>query len=155
MVESKFQRIEKNFDRLKYGESFAVVANCKRVYEKNALKTIQEIIQSLVRVGARSAEIDFEQGGAPVGIIFKMTAEGYCVRFKIICNYRPILKRLRTYKDTAIRMAWSQHKEWVDSQLNAVEAGIMTVEEAFMMYALKDGKTFFEKVKENIKEYKV
>lgn len=123
----------------------------------DANKTVGEIQGILAKAGAKSVSVDFEDA-QPIAITFAIALNGEFINYRLPSNAEGVYKALcRDSKVTraqrtmaqARRVAWRIVKDWVEAQLAVIEAGLATLPEVFLPYAIApSGQTFFQIVEE-------
>jgi len=119
-------------------------------------KTIGEIQKRLVINGARKINFDYDNDGNMVALMFQIEMGCAPVFFSITPNVQGVLSAMK--RDTKIpkhycnneqawRVAWRIEKDWLESQLAKIEAGLATPLQILLPYAVSsDGQTFYQKV---------
>jgi hypothetical protein len=119
-------------------------------------KTLAEIQNILVKHGAKNCSIDFS-GGVPTALTFLVDINGNPINFRLPSNadgvFRALCKedvaRKFKTKEQAQRVAWRILKDWIESQMAIIQAGLATLPEVFLPYAIcSDGRTIFQTIKE-------
>lgn len=125
-------------------------------------KSVAEIQRALGRHGARRVTVEYDGAGSPVGLSFALETPEGPRAFRLPAKIDGVLgalskqcgkggvTRSMVCRAHAARVAWRILKDWMESQLALVEAGLVEVEEALLPYML-DGsgrQTFYELVKE-------
>lgn len=121
-------------------------------------KSASEIQEILVKAGAASIRIDYEDGEA-AAISFLLIIGGNQVPFrlpsywqgvyKIISSDSAIRWQLRT-EEQAKRIAWRIVKDWIEAQLAFIQSGQASMSQLFLPYAVqRSGRTFYEEVATN------
>ena len=120
----------------------------------DAFKTVAQIQQTLAKKGAAGVSVDYDASGNPSGLTFLIDVNGQLVRFRLPSNYagvRAALERDRkvpkSFKSDAqaVRVAWRIVKDWTEAQMAIIEAGLATLPEVFLAYAVApDGRTLYE-----------
>ncbi|MCX6216519.1 hypothetical protein [Spirosoma sp.] len=121
------------------------------------IKTISEIQQCLVKHGARKIITDFDSSGLAVGVTFHVELDGQAVYFALPCNWQGVLLAMQKDKKIprsnctaaqAQRTGWRIVKDWIEAQMAIVEAGLASVPEVMLPYALlTDGQTMYQRMK--------
>lgn len=116
-------------------------------------KTISEIQQILVKHGATKIVIDYENGIASA-VTFALKIELRLIPYALPCNYQGVLKAMQkdnnipngfVNEEQSIRTSWRIVKDWIEAQLALVQAGLASLPEVFLPYAItKTGQTLFE-----------
>lgn len=127
----------------------------------DAGRTAAEVTSLLVRVGAASVSMDYDEDRNISGLKFMLKVEGKMWCVSLPARVDPIFKILngrrksswdRTNKAAedkaqARRVAWRQLYRWTEAQLAMVDAGMVQAGEVFLGYAeVEPGVTFFERV---------
>jgi len=103
-------------------------------------KTVGEIQEMLARAGAKRIMIDYE-AGQPAAITFEVAGEAYMLPcraegvYQRISANKAIKPYLRT-REQANRVAWRIVKDWTEAQLAIIEAGLVTLDEVMLPYAM-------------------
>lgn len=124
-----------------------------------AAKTIGEIMDILVKAGAREILIKYNNDIPPLAeaLTFAVPIESGRMEFRLECRWRQIhqlLKndvRVKTKKfrsaDHAHRVGWRIIKVWVKAQLAFIEAEQADLPQLFLPHAVgPDGRTLYETV---------
>jgi hypothetical protein len=117
------------------------------------LKTIAEIQSILVQHGATNISIDFANQ-IPVALTFLIELNGEFINFRLpnnaqgvynaLCNETKIPKRFKT-PEQAQKVAWRILKDWIEAQIAIIEAGLATLPQVFLPYAVtQNGQTLYE-----------
>lgn len=117
-------------------------------------KTIGEIQGILAKHGAKNISVDYENG-LPIALTFLIEIKGEFINFrlpsnhigvyKVLCNSQ-IAKQFKT-QEQARRVAWRIVKDWVEAQVAIIEAGLATLPQVFLPYAiLSTGETVYDAV---------
>lgn len=121
------------------------------------MKTANEIQGLLAAKGAKSINIDYQNGG-PIALYFKIEVNCQEVIFRLPCNSDGVEKAMNKdrsipprYKnrEQAKCVAWRIVKDWVEAQLAIIESGQAELAEVFLPYAVivSTGQTLFERMK--------
>lgn len=120
----------------------------------NPLKTVGEIQEKLVKAGVVSISVSYDDIRQPDALVFAVLVRGELVNFKLPSNWQGVfnaMKRDRSvpprYKseDQARRVAWRIIKDWVEAQLAIIQAGLATLPEVFLPYAvMSNGLTVYQ-----------
>lgn len=120
----------------------------------NPLKTVGEIQEKLVKAGVVSISVSYDDSRQPDALVFAVLVRGELVNFKLPSNWQGVfnaMKRDRSvpprYKseDQARRVAWRIIKDWVEAQLAIIQAGLATLPEVFLPYAvMSNGLTVYQ-----------
>lgn len=122
------------------------------------IKTIGEIQGILAKHGAKNISIDFDKS-IPVALTFLVDLNGEFINFrlpsnhagvyKVLCNNKDIARQFRT-EEQARRVAWRIVKDWIEAQMAIIEAGLATLPQVFLPYAvLTSGQTVYDAVEGN------
>jgi hypothetical protein len=125
----------------------------------NPEKTAMEIQKKLANSKAQAVLTEYDDGGMLNAMSFRiMTTYGMLFFrlpvkkdgvYKSLINDNKVPNRLQT-EEQANRVAWRILKDWVEAQLAIIQVEMASLEEVFLPYAQnKDGKTFYESIKEN------
>jgi hypothetical protein len=128
----------------------------------DSIKTVGEIQGILAKHGASNISIDYINR-EPVGLCFTIPFKNEFLNFRLPSNAegvyltmkrdRSIPPRLRTMEQ-ARRVAWRITKDWVESQLAIIEAGLATMPEVLFPYLLNErGETLFNSFVNNSQKY--
>ena len=117
-------------------------------------ETVAEVQRILVRAGASSVRIDYENG-QPISVSFLLMLNRQPVPFRIPANVQGVWlvlqeqkveRRYKTEKH-ARRVAWRIVKDWMRAQLAFIESGQASLPQLFLPHAVRaDGRTLFEVV---------
>ena len=111
----------------------------------SAEKTAGEIIQVLVRSGARQIATEYSAAGKISGLRFMITADGAQLGFSLPVRTELLVRKLRNDKDQAERVAWRQLLRWTEAQLAMIEVGMVKPDEVYAPYMLhRDGRTLYQ-----------
>lgn len=121
------------------------------------IKTIAEIQQCLVKHGARKIITDYDATGMVTGVTFHIELEGQPMYFALPCNWQGVLAAMKKDKsikssfcnpEQAQRTGWRILKDWTVAQMSIIEAGLATLPEVMLPYAiLSDGQTMYQRIK--------
>lgn len=121
-------------------------------------KTIGEIQAILVKHGATNISVDYANR-MPVALTFLVQLNNEFINFRLPSNHAGVYKALcrdaavpKRFKseEQARRVAWRIVKDWVEAQMAVIEAGLASLPEVFLPYAiLPSGKTVYESVSAN------
>jgi len=126
------------------------------------VKSILMIEKILIDVGATNIAKEYA-GGKVISVMFSVRrGEGHQA-FKLPARSEAVLKHLmkgrtrvsaaqqRELREQAERTAWKNVMEWVDLQATMIKLDQLEFTEAFFAHAwsISEGKTFFERIKEN------
>ena len=120
-------------------------------------KTAMEIQQKLAKAGAQAVLCEYDGEGVMNAMSFRvMTAHGVIFFrmpaqmdgvFNALCKDSKVPKRLQT-REQASRVAWRILKDWIESQLAIIEAGMAELVEVFLPYAQDaSGNTVYQSIK--------
>jgi hypothetical protein len=121
-------------------------------------KTIGEIQAILVRHGALNVSTDYVDQ-CPSALTFLVDLKGEFVSFRLPSNHTGVYNALR--RDAAVpkkfkteeqarRVAWRIVKDWVEAQMAVTQAGLATLPEVFLPYAVTaSGLTLYESVSQH------
>lgn len=120
----------------------------------SSYKTVAEIQQKLAKAGAMSININYDDESEPVGLIFVILIRDEYVNFQLPSNWQGVLIAMKNDKSVAKhfrteqqarRTAWRILKDWVEAQLAIIEAGLATLPEVFLPYAImRNGLTVYQ-----------
>lgn len=108
----------------------------------NASKTTGEITAMLAKHGA-NAVASYYENNEPSGIAFTIVTEYGPREFRLPANIGGVLDVLRKTRgvptklrtnEQATRVAWRILKDWVESQLAIIEAGMTRLDETMLPY---------------------
>jgi sirohydrochlorin ferrochelatase len=124
----------------------------------DAGKPLGEIQCILTRHGARSIQVDYDQG-EPEHVCFTLATPHGDRSFRLPANIDGIQERLveafgpksvRATHDQALRVGWRILKDWVEAQVAIIEAGMVSTDEVMLPYMLTPGgTTVYEAYEEN------
>ena len=127
----------------------------------DAFKTLGEIQKILVRSGARSINVDYDDDGNPSAVTFLIDINGTWINFRLPSNWHGVKRRIdrdpnirRGLKtdEQAIRVSWRITKDWIEAQMAIIDAELAELAEVFLPYAVRaDGQTFYRAVSGNLK----
>lgn len=119
-------------------------------------RTVGEIQGMLAEAGARDVMVSFENG-QPDALQFSMALPpGTLVSYRLPSNWRGVQRTLERQRVTgkylteahARAVAWRITRDWVRAQLAIVEAGLVSMPETMLPYAItNDGRTFAERLR--------
>lgn len=121
-------------------------------------RSIQEIQKTLVKAGARSVMMDYDDEGAISAIAFKIVLNSNEISFLLPSRTDEVLEVMRhdgtprslLTNEHAQRVAWRIIKDWVEAQMAIVATNMVTLPQVFLPYAVnRDGKTLYEIVANN------
>ena len=120
-------------------------------------RSVNEIQQLLAANGAVSVMTDYRDG-APANISFVMLIANQPVSFRLTANEAGVLRAMqadpkvpKSYRTEvqALKVAWRILRDWVRAQLAIIEAGIVTLPQVMLPYAVTGtGQTVFERLEE-------
>lgn len=121
-------------------------------------KTLTEIQQILASGGAEEVRIKNNSSKMPIALAFSITWNGGPVYFELPCNFEGVMASMRKSRkvprnlcteEQALRVGWRIVKDWIAAQIAIVEAGVSSMAEVFLPYAItKDGSTMFKLLEE-------
>ncbi len=121
-------------------------------------KTVSDIQARLVKNGARQLNFDYNENGELRALTFCMNFDNLPVFFSLTPSIEGVLEAMRksgapkNFLNTAqaCKVAWRIEKDWIESQLAKIEAGLASPLQIFLPYAItKDGSTFYQKIAES------
>lgn len=124
----------------------------KNTYARSTSRPIETIQSELARHGAKSINLDYENGQA-VAIVFSLEISGNRHGFKMPARVENVLVKLygkrRIYTDTqkkqAYVTAWACIRDWITAQLALIDINLVKMEEVFLPYMLiAENKTVFD-----------
>src|SRR5262245_53582384 len=120
----------------------------------DAQKTIVEIQNLLVKAGAKRVMVEYDARKMPATLVFELHEETY----QLPCRSAAIDKLLRDdtslkrglrNEEQALRVGWRIVKTWLMAQLAIIEAGMVSLDEVMLPYALvRPGKTMYQVYRE-------
>lgn len=124
----------------------------KNTYTREPLDNmIRKIQQTLVAHKAKKIMFDYSDDGVIVGLSFGIMVNDQMLAVKLpakIKECEAILiaekKLTLSKKDHALRVAWANIRDWVDSQMAMVDLDMAKMEEVFLPYIMDGNKTIFE-----------
>ena len=114
-------------------------------------RTIGVIQEKLSKAGAKGILCEYEDG-EPECITFSIDTPHGLIYFKLPANIAGVSKALaddNCYRDESHsrRVAWRILKDWIESQLAIIEAGMAELSQVFLPYARTEtGETVFERI---------
>lgn len=118
-------------------------------------KTIGEIHALLVKNGATNISTDYIDR-IPASLTFLVELNGEFISFRLPSNHKGVYRALskdpdvpKRYKteEQARRVAWRIVKDWTEAQMAIIQAGLATLPEVFLPYAVTgSGLTLYESV---------
>jgi hypothetical protein len=114
-------------------------------------RTLNEITGLLAQHGAKSIQIEYDQGN-PTGVAFLIDTPVGERAFQLPANVDGVARVLRQQRVAAslqqpkhvANVAWRILRDWVDAQMAIVEAGMVTVDQVMLPYLITDGgKTLY------------
>ena len=121
-------------------------------------RSIAEIQKTLVKAGARSVMLDYDDDGKVTAIAFKIILNGAPISFVLPSKTAEVLEVMKydgtprslLSDDHAQRVAWRIIKDWVEVQMAIVATNMVTLPQVFLPYAVnQDGTTLYEIVAQN------
>lgn len=122
-------------------------------------KTISEIQQKLVSVGARKIMSDYDKDGNLVGLQFSIMVEELELFYKLPANIDGVHRAIsrdksipKSYKsyEQAVRTSWRILKSWIDAQVAIIESGLSEPTEIFLPYMkVSNEETVFQAFRRN------
>jgi hypothetical protein len=124
----------------------------------DSLKTIGEIQSILVKHGATNISIDFANQ-IPVALTFLIELNGEFINFRLpnnaqgvynaLCKEEKVPKRFKTLEQ-AQKVAWRILKDWIEAQMAIIEAGLATLPQVFLPYAvIGNGQSLYDSVSQH------
>lgn len=130
--------------------------------------TVSEIQKLLIKNGARQILTGYDKKGMVESLSFIIDTEDGAIPFRLPARVEGVEKVLinmrarvpepwhRNYEEVmgriheqAQRVAWRCVKDWIRAQLAFIEAGMATIDEAFLPYMLiGENKTIYKELKE-------
>lgn len=121
-----------------------------------ASKSVSQIQDALVKAGAQSVLLEYEQQCLS-GVCFKFWTPNGFVHYRIPANVESVLLALKADKRTpkskhtrhATNVAWRVWKDWVDVQLALIESKQVTLQQVCFPFALiANGETVWDVMKD-------
>lgn len=122
-------------------------------------KSIGEIQAILIRFGARSVVMDYDDNGNVSGIGFVILINGLPLSIRIPCNVDGVFESLcqapkvpnkSKTRIQARRVAWRILKDWLEAQFALYEIGQAEIGQVLMPYATdSEGRTAYQMFKES------
>lgn len=116
-------------------------------------KTISEITKILVSHGVSKVTFDYVDG-LPVNLTFVTPFKNKMVFYSLPCRFEGIFKKLQNQnrvpktQEQALKIGWRILKDWVESQLAIVEAGLAELPEVFLTYGCTNtGERLYDYIK--------
>ena len=128
----------------------------------DAFKTIAEIQQLLVKVGASAVLSEYDGSGNIVALSFTIALPSpnaadkrQEISFRLPTDWRPVREtlevqkrqnsRIKATEDQARRVVWRITKDWVEAQLAIIETHMVTTAQVFLPYAVTNtGQSVYE-----------
>ncbi len=117
-------------------------------------KTVAEISELLVRHGARSVNIEYEQMEAK-SVAFEIVRPDLRMRYVLPCDWRATLAILNKGRrhhqlladDQARRVAWRVIRDWLRAQLALIEIGCAKLDQVMLPYAVtSNGESVYQRM---------
>lgn len=122
-------------------------------------KSIGEIQAILIRFGARSVVMDYDDNGNVSGIGFIILIGGSPLSIRLPCNVEGVYDSLRKAKGVptrsktllqARRVAWRILKDWLEAQFALYQIGQAEMAQVLMPYAIDaEGRTAYQMFKDS------
>ena len=123
-----------------------------------ANRSLAEIQQALVKGGARSVMVDYDDAGQPSALVFALRTPLGNASFRLPANVAAVEKLLagtgaRSHRagakvsdaEHARRVAWRVIKDWVEAQLALVETHMASLDQVMFPYLqVESGATLYE-----------
>lgn len=126
-------------------------------------KTVAEIQKILATHGARSISLNYDADGNPESIAFMVVVKDFDVSFRLPSNHYGVLEKLKSDKDVqrrfkneeqARRVSWRIIKNWIEAQMAIIDAGLASLSEVFLPYAMMpDGETIYQRFEKNHQKF--
>ena len=121
-----------------------------------ASKTAAEVTAMLAKNGAKQVMTTYDDNGEATGIAFIITTEHGERAFTLPVRPEGVRKALirdrvipsRQTVEHAQRVAWRIARDWLRAQLAIIDAGLVTLDEIMLPYAMIGGTTMYEAVRE-------
>lgn len=127
----------------------------------DSAKTVGEITHILVKHGARKIVTDYDATGQATAVTFYIEVVGKPIYYALPCNHSGVLAAMKKDKNVgpkycneaqAIRVAWRIVKDWIEAQLAIVQAGIASLPEIMLPYAITStGETLYKRIEQDRK----
>ena len=131
-------------------------------------KTVGEIEMALAKSGATAIMKSYDGGGNIIAVSFSINTPEGMMAFKLPMdvlaiqqilknqNKQGLLSKRFTELEQAQRVGWRILKSWVEALLAIIETKMVTVEQIYLPYITgKDGKTLYERFKENRSQFMI
>ncbi len=121
-----------------------------------AVRSVQEIQESLAKHGAIGVLLEYEKGTGRIGgVSFQIELAGKNRFFRLPLQWREAQRvmieqgvRRANDEDFCYRVAWRIMRDWVMVQMSLVELQIVEVSQIFLSYTIQqNGKTLYENIK--------
>lgn len=119
-------------------------------------RTVQQIQKILVKAGAESITVNYDEKQGAVSLFFTVAVYGRSIPFRLPTNWQGALVAMRQDKKVppklrneaqARRVAWRIVKDWVEAQMAFIESGQATLAQLFLPHVVRgDGRTFYEEI---------
>ena len=128
--------------------------------QKPALRSIQEIQDSLVQHGAIGVLYEYEKGtGRIAALRFGLMIKDRPVQFSLPVNWRKFqavlkIQNVRRWddEDYCYRVAWCDIKDWILAQMALYETEMVELPQVFLPFATdENGQTIYNKIITNPK----
>lgn len=125
----------------------------KNTYTKSSLENILRAIQkTLVAHKAKKIMFDYDDNGVITGLSFGIEVNGKIMGIKLPARIKECEHILRqegllntNKKDHALRVAWANIRDWVESQMAMIDIDMVKFEEVFLPYVVMGEETLFER----------
>ena len=117
---------------------------------KHPCESIGEIQAALAKGGAKKVMIDYDESGEPKSLAFALETERGFIGFQLPANIEGVYEVFKKQKvradiEQAKKTAWRNVRDWVLAQMDFIEAGNATLQEAFLPYLTnKEGQTLYQ-----------
>lgn len=120
-----------------------------------AKKTVDQIRDKLIKLGAKSVEIEYDKG-EPTAISFRMATKLGVQSFQLPANpegvygvllddykHRLIDRKYANYEQ-AVRTSWRTLQDFIEAQVAIIQAGLTTVDQILFPFMLtQSGQTVY------------
>lgn len=121
----------------------------------DSAKTLSQIQSILAKRGVRKMVIDYDEQGNAIALTFQLLINETAVGFALPCNWQGVQRTLKKAKVEAryttpvhcLNVAWRIIKDWIEAQCAIIEAGLVTIDEVFLPYAITNsGDTLYKHI---------
>lgn len=121
-----------------------------------AAKTVAQLQQKIAQHGASGTHIAYGPQGHPLALTFEIWLNDQLVQFRLPSQREGVLAAMKADKkiprsqctdEQALRVAWRIVKDWTEAQLAMIDAGLATLPQVMLPYAVTNtGQTVYERI---------